>query len=345
MNRNIEEEAQQLVATTDATAQQVELMKTEKMHALIRMVSTLQAENIQVLQSKDELLKIRESQFNLNVSANAEQSLPSDESFKKALEENSETLTKVMHLLKADEEAAALLKTDTNLDSLLKLSRRELSHAFDSLIDALSAREILIEERIGAQLRHFGIEERELLDHKNYEFELEDINMSSYDALRPEHIFSLNRQVANVVNSKDLSPEEKFQLLFTRKLNPYRERSWAEEDLRHAEAKHISLRKELEMYDIYRYSKSLLRLSRMGSKFEKESEKKVKNLVSEMRGRYDIPFDELYHKEKGLVDAIIEAETALKNREATFDNLFNAKMIHAAEAAHIARGSLTDGHY
>lgn len=66
-------------------------------------------------------------------------------------------------------------------------------------------------------------------------------------------------------------------------------------------------------------------------------------MVSDLHGRYNVPFDELYHKEKGLVQAVIEAEKALKAKEALFENLFESKMIHEAEAAQHTRGSLTDG--
>jgi hypothetical protein len=35
-------------------------------------------------------------------------------------------------------------------------------------------------------------------------------------------------------------------------------------------------------------------------------------LISDLRGKTDVPFDELYHREKVLVEAVIEADKALK---------------------------------
>jgi hypothetical protein len=39
-----------------------------------------------------------------------------------------------------------------------------------------------------------------------------------------------------------------------------------------------------------------------------------------LKDRFDIPFDELYHKEKRLVDAVIKATQALKAKETTLPN-------------------------
>jgi hypothetical protein len=38
--------------------------------------------------------------------------------------------------------------------------------------------------------------------------------------------------------------------------------------------------------------------------------------IESLRDRFDLPFDELYHKEKRLVDAVIQATEALRKREA-----------------------------
>jgi len=46
-----------------------------------------------------------------------------------------------------------------------------------------------------------------------------------------------------------------------------------------------------------------------------------------------VPFDELYHKEKGLVQAVIEADKALKSKEKTFESLLADGLITPQEAA------------
>ena len=42
--------------------------------------------------------------------------------------------------------------------------------------------------------------------------------------------------------------------------------------------------------------------------------------VEELRNKFDMPFDELYHKEKKLIDQVIKAEKALKDKERTLAN-------------------------
>lgn len=211
-------------------------VEAEKMHALIRIVTRLQAENIQVLQSKEELLKIRDSLPTRSVGQ-----IEGTNSLKDAIEANQETLTKVMHLLKESELSAPTV-THGSLEKLIALGQAELSHAFDSLIDALGNRESIIEERIGAQLKHFGLKERVLLDQKNFNLDLEDINTSTYSTLRPEDVIAMNDQINYVLYEKNISAEEKFSKVMNRCLNPFSDPLWSKNQLMHAE--HPDLQKD-----------------------------------------------------------------------------------------------------
>lgn len=40
-------------------------------------------------------------------------------------------------------------------------------------------------------------------------------------------------------------------------------------------------------------------------------------MIQDLRGKFDIPFDELYHKEKKLVEAVIEAEKQFKLKQSS----------------------------
>ena len=42
--------------------------------------------------------------------------------------------------------------------------------------------------------------------------------------------------------------------------------------------------------------------------------------MASLRDKFDLPFDELYHKEKRLVDAVIKATQALEAKEAALPN-------------------------
>ena len=42
---------------------------------------------------------------------------------------------------------------------------------------------------------------------------------------------------------------------------------------------------------------------------------KIQEQITSIREKFDLPFDELYHKEKKLVDAVIKATEALRRKE------------------------------
>jgi len=50
----------------------------------------------------------------------------------------------------------------------------------------------------------------------------------------------------------------------------------------------------------------------------------VEGYVQELRDKFDMPFDELFHKEKRLVDAVVKATEALRRKEATLPNPMGA---------------------
>ena len=56
-----------------------------------------------------------------------------------------------------------------------------MSFAYDQLIVALGQREYEIERRLKQSVEHFGIEERILLEKKDFKRELEDIERVDYN--------------------------------------------------------------------------------------------------------------------------------------------------------------------
>ena len=56
---------------------------------------------------------------------------------------------------------------------------------------------------------------------------------------------------------------------------------------------------------------SVARINFAGYKFLEDNLELLQAQVESLRDRFDIPFDELYHKEKRLVDAVIKATQAL----------------------------------
>jgi hypothetical protein len=87
---------------------------------------------------------------------------------------------------------------------------------------------------------------------------------------RPEEVISVNDQINYVLGRKNMTAEEKFSGIMNRHLNPFHKPLFNEEQLLLAdESEH--LKKELELFDVYRKSKSVIRMMREGSKFTKES--------------------------------------------------------------------------
>lgn len=93
------------------------------------------------------------------------------------------------------------------------------------------------------------------------------------------------------------------------------------------------LHKKQEYNDYFSASKSIVKANRKGSNFTKDSEEMIDTMVAEYRGKYDLPFDELYHKEKGLVRAVVEAHKALKQKESKMKSLMANKFLDQSEFA------------
>ena len=96
--------------------------------------------------------------------------------------------------------------------------------AYDRLIEALGDRERAIESRLRKSITHYGIDERILVQGKNFAKELEDVAnvggpKSGYT--NPEEIISLNQQIHNVLNAKNISKEDKVYRLLNETLNPF----------------------------------------------------------------------------------------------------------------------------
>lgn len=65
---------------------------------------------------------------------------------------------------------------------------------------------------------------------------------------------------------------------------------------------------------------SLNRAMFKGYKYTDRNLERIQEHIEEVRNSFDLPFDELYHKEKKLVDQVIKAELALKAKEETLPN-------------------------
>ena len=97
---------------------------------------------------------------------------------------------------------------------------------YDKLIFALQDREKAIEARLRESIDHYGIKERILMQGKDFAKELEDVpnvDEKHIDSVQvnPENIISVGQQVSNVLQSKNVSDEEKVYRLLHSTLNPF----------------------------------------------------------------------------------------------------------------------------
>lgn len=60
--------------------------------------------------------------------------------------------------------------------------------------------------------------------------------------------------------------------------------------------------------------RSIGRIYRSGAEFLPEYKENIDNMIKDLKENADKPFDELYHKEKTLIQNVIDAEKELKRK-------------------------------
>lgn len=73
---------------------------------------------------------------------------------------------------------------------------------------------------------------------------------------------------------------------------------------------------------------------RKGKGFLPRVKSQMDEIIAEVRDRLELPFDELYHKERNLLQAVVEAEKAIRRKEETFKlSILNGKTydMHATD--------------
>lgn len=61
-----------------------------------------------------------------------------------------------------------------------------------------------------------------------------------------------------------------------------------------------------------------------GYTFTDNNLERIQDQIADLRDKFDLPFDELYHKEKKLVDDVIKATKALRDKERTLPDPMGA---------------------
>jgi archaellum component FlaC len=188
----------------------------------------------------------------------------------------------------------------------------------------LDQRESLIERRIKEQVDHLGKEERVIFEGKDWARETEDIQkfddpFGDID-LKAEEIMSVNEQVRGIEEFKNVTPQQRFYEVVTKKFNPFLTPNFNINQMAGAQGDRILQYKYPKEPVKPNQAPTIARLTFGGFKFFNENLKDLEEHVESLRGKFDMPFDELYHKEKRLVDAVIKATQALQTKEAALAN-------------------------
>ena len=114
---------------------------------------------------------------------------------------------------------------------------------------------------------------------------------------------------------KNLSPEERLYHLVTRTYNPFAEANFSDLQLKFADNDKLNDYRVPVAAANPNLAPSINRILFRGYTFVDENLEEIKEHIADIRDKFDLPFDELYHKEKKLVDAVIKATEALRVKE------------------------------
>lgn len=310
-----QEKAQEIIAAQDYQNEQeqllVEALEGQNKISSQNLLYQLQSEHTEVQKAK-KILKGLQAQTEVP-------GLPTNQS--EALKENSQGIKNVISYLSSnreglDEATLSLLNERINLDAtnnstdpfelLQKLSRQELAEAYDNLLIALDNREKIIKQRLSTQIEHLGIKERILSEDMDYKRETEALrdfrDESSTPESRIDYISSVSEQVLHVNQFKNENPEDRLYRILAYSYNPFEEANFNERSLASVANPALnSLGKPINPPNPS-LPQSLNRMLNEGFKFEKDNLEAIQGRIETLRSRFDLPFDELYHKERKLIE-------------------------------------------
>lgn len=180
----------------------INVLSTEKLNGLVRVVLRLQAEGSHVLNSKVDLMEI-------NKEVTGTGNTLSQEDFQANLLAKKDRLKEIILYLQenpstmqsANPVIQQQLSESDSISQLMNMAEGEITHALDEIITILNTREQLIDSRLKEICKHFGAEERILIERKNFGKELEDVpatNAHHANKLNAEDVLSVNEQISGV---------------------------------------------------------------------------------------------------------------------------------------------------
>ena len=193
----------------------------------------------------------------------------------------------------------------------------EVANAYDHLLGILKAREELIKKRIKSSLQHFGTEERILFESGDFNREQESVpdvlrNLLSMDEHAIDKYLGINEQIKGVELIKNLPVEEKLYQWFTGTADWTLEKNFNRNQLAYAETEEFGAQRLTILHNSKATRSAALLAGTPPAPFHDAYRAKIAADVQRVREETDTPFDEIYHKERKLVQDIIRAQKAIE---------------------------------
>jgi hypothetical protein len=128
-----------------------------------------------------------------------------------------------------------------------------------------------------------------------------------------------------------MDPRERLYKILTKTYNPFVDANFNENQMANATSSKMQQEKIPREASDPNLPPSVNRENFAGYVFLEDSLEALKSKVSNLRDNFDLPFDELYHKEKRLVDQVIKATEALRLKENSLPDPMGAERIFSPD--------------
>lgn len=300
------EKARELLAAQEGQQYtKFEMLDEERVNSFVRVMTHLQAEGVQVEDSKYTLGCL------VNELADAPAGQGAESRAAQSLLDNKDGIAATLKYLVSNEEALDGAQAEfvqkligpapNQVDPVYKLSRMsmaELTQAYDHLRSILHDREQVIQDRIKASLRHYRKDERVIFESRDFSREQEHLpdvlrNVLRYDYHALDQILGINEQVQHLQEVHKTPPHVKLYRWITSTMHISGPRSWSDNALTYARTdEHDALRHQPYRDDV---SRSVTRAQGQPMRpwFE-ETQAEILKEHDRAQSEYQTPFDQLY---------------------------------------------------
>ena len=297
----------------DPTLRPPEALDQERMNSLLSMITHLQAEGARCQERKLDLLDLQSRTSAIG----QEFTEATTEETRAFVEQNAQKLKDVLtYVERTRSEQNVASKADDSLAHLLNLTKRELMYAYDALLKDLDIREKVLNDRLKDSIQYFDENERILLEGRDFRKEVDHVGNPFEPQLNHlEQIISVNQQIQDVYLLKNLTAEDVLHKFLRKELNPFVTGNFLPDQIESANNDLAKKWKHYTLPDIFE-TKTGMRRKGLKSEFRGKFKKAFEEMLERVRSEVEVPFDEIYHREKSVIAAVIDAQKRLEQRQA-----------------------------